>query len=213
MADLILGPMLRDVGPTSATIWVETDAPVHRRGARAPRPHVHRGRPPLRARDRRGSRAGLDARSTRSVLDGERRWPLADSRFPPSVIRTVDGGPLRVLFGSCRTAAPHEPPWTLEMQLDPTGRGVDALRAHALRMLGQPTEQWPHLARDARRSGLRRRLVTRHARADQDPTRARTRSRACRPSSSATSRSTAGCTTSRGRPTSSAGSSRSCRRR
>ena len=27
MADLILGPMLRDVGPTSATIWVETDAP------------------------------------------------------------------------------------------------------------------------------------------------------------------------------------------
>ena len=32
------------------------------------------------------------------------------------------------------------------MQLDPTGRGVDALRAHALRMLERPTEQWPHLA-------------------------------------------------------------------
>ncbi len=27
VADLILGPMLRHVGPTSATIWVETDAP------------------------------------------------------------------------------------------------------------------------------------------------------------------------------------------
>src|SRR6185295_8819142 len=24
--------------------------------------------------------------------------------------------------------------------------GVDALRVHALRMLGQPTDQWPHLA-------------------------------------------------------------------
>ena len=32
------------------------------------------------------------------------------------------------------------------MQLDPTGRGVDALRAHALRMLGQPFEEWPHIA-------------------------------------------------------------------
>ena len=32
------------------------------------------------------------------------------------------------------------------MQLDPTGRGVDALRAHALRMLGQPIEEWPHIA-------------------------------------------------------------------
>jgi hypothetical protein len=78
-------------------------------------------------------------------LDGQQQWPSPDSTMPPSVLRTHDGGPLRVLFGSCRTAAPHEPPWSLELAHDPRGRGVDALRAHALRMAGQPSDTWPHL--------------------------------------------------------------------
>ena len=75
-------------------------------------------------------------------LDGTRVWPRADSTFPPSVIRTVGRSPVRILFGSCRTAAPHEPPWTLEMSIDTKGRGVDAMRSHALRMMGQPVDQW-----------------------------------------------------------------------
>ena len=145
MADLILGPMLRDVGPTWATIWVETDAPctVEVLGHRARTFTVAGHYYALVIIE------GLAAGSTTEYdvrVDGERRWPAADSLFPPSVIRTIDAGQLRVLFGSCRTAAPHEPPWTLEMQFDPTGRGVDALRVHALRMLGQPTDQWPHIA-------------------------------------------------------------------
>jgi len=57
----------------------------------------------------------------------------------PSVIRTLGApGRRRVVFGSCRTAAPHEPPWTLELAHDDRGRGVDALRAHGLRMAHQP---------------------------------------------------------------------------
>jgi hypothetical protein len=145
VADVILGPMLRDVGPTWATIWFEADAPctVEVLGHRARTFTVAGHYYALVIIE------GLAPGSTTEYevhVDGERRWPSADSQFPPSSIRTVDSGPVRVLFGSCRTAAPHEPPWTLEMQFDPTGRGVDALRAHALRMLGQPTEQWPHLA-------------------------------------------------------------------
>ena len=145
VADLILGPMLRDVGPTWATIWFEADAPctvkVLGHSARTFTVAGHYYALVIVEGLEPGSTTEYDVH-----VDGERRWPSAGSRFPPSVIRTVDAGQVRVLFGSCRTAAPHEPPWTLEMQLDPTGRGVDALRAHALRMLGQPHEEWPHLA-------------------------------------------------------------------
>ena len=118
MAELILGPMLRDVGPTWATIWVETDAPCtvevlgHRARTFTVAGHYYalvivEGLEP-------GSTTEYDVR-----VDGERRWPAVDGRFPPSVIRTVDAGEVRVLFGSCRTAAPHEPPWTLEMAVRP----------------------------------------------------------------------------------------------
>ena len=60
------------------------------------------------------------------LLDGEVCWPPPVERFPASVIRTLDGGPLRILFGSCRAAAPHEPPWSLEFDHDDRARGVDA---------------------------------------------------------------------------------------
>jgi hypothetical protein len=78
-------------------------------------------------------------------LDGERCWPLEDERFPPSVIRTLGGDTLRILFGSCRAAAPHEPPWSLELDRDERGRGVDAFHAHGLRMLRQSPDEWPDL--------------------------------------------------------------------
>ena len=50
------------------------------------------------------------------------------------------------MFGSCRTAAPHEAPWTLQLELDPRGRGVDALYTYALSMVDQPADEWPELA-------------------------------------------------------------------
>ena len=84
-------------------------------------------------------------------LDGTIVWPIPDLGLPPSVLRTVrprDAAatqPIHVLFGSCRVAAPHEPPWTLQLAMDERGRGVDAYHAHAMRMADQPVERWPDL--------------------------------------------------------------------
>ena len=80
-------------------------------------------------------------------LDGVVRWPEPGSALPRSTIRTLaTSGATRLVFGSCRTAAPHEPPWTLELADDARGRGVDALYAHALRMVELPDDEWPDLA-------------------------------------------------------------------
>ena len=51
---------------------------------------------------------------------------------------------MRIVFGSCRVAAPHEPPHTLRKDEHPDGREVDALRGLALRMTHAPPEEWPH---------------------------------------------------------------------
>src|SRR5262245_23082840 len=144
MAELVLGPMLRHVTDSSATIWVETDerCSVEVLGTITRTFCVGGHHYALVIIE------GLAPGSTtpyRVLLDGEPRWPLPDSELPPSVIRTMDGGPLRIMYGSCRTAAPHEPPWSLELAHDARGRGVDALRAHALRMARQPMDTWPNL--------------------------------------------------------------------
>ncbi len=143
---LLLGPMLRYVGETEATIWCELDRPcaVTVLGETAETFTVH------------GHHYALvilaDLAPDTIVeyevhLDGERAWPVADSPFPPSCIRTLGRpGPTRILFGSCRAAAPHEPPYSLEPGRDARRRGVDAFRAHGVRMLTQPREEWPDLA-------------------------------------------------------------------
>ena len=144
MPQLILGPMLRHVTETTATIWVETDS----RCAVEILGHTTRT---FCVEGHHYALVVVDALAPGSVtpyevhLDGTKVWPPPVTRFPPSVIRTIGPGPLRVFFGSCRTAAPHEPPWSLELAHDARGRGVDALRAHALRMVHQPADQWPHL--------------------------------------------------------------------
>jgi len=79
------------------------------------------------------------------LLDGERRWPEAGSPLPPSVIRTLDSGiPLKLVFGSCRISAPHEPPYTLSSEEDGRGLGVDALYAMSMRLAGEPSGDLPH---------------------------------------------------------------------
>jgi hypothetical protein len=145
MAQLILGPILRHVDETSATIWVETDAPatveVLGHSART-----------FCVRDHHYALVIVeDLEPGRTIpyevtLDGTVCWPLPDDPFPRCVIRTLHDGVKRVLFGSCRTAAPHEPPYTLALELDPRGRGVDALREHALAMMRRPPDEWPDLA-------------------------------------------------------------------
>jgi len=82
---LVLGPLLRYVGETEATIWVETDAESE---VEVP---GHRSRT-FRIGGHHYALVGLGGRSPGSVhpyevlLDGVRRWP--DVRSLPSVIRT-----------------------------------------------------------------------------------------------------------------------------
>ena len=145
MPALVLGPLLRHVSTTTATVWVEVDeaCTVEVLGHATRTFCVHGHHYALVVVE------GLEPGSTtpyRVELDGASAWPLVGSPFPDSTIRTLNGeGPLRVLFGSCRASAPHHPPHDLEPGRDPRQHGVDALRAHGLRMLGQPPSEWPHL--------------------------------------------------------------------
>jgi PhoD-like phosphatase len=146
VAELLLGPMLRHVTATSATIWVETDEAciVEILGRSIPTFCVAAHHYALLIIE------DLEPATSTEYevkLDHQRRWPAEGSVLPASRIRTLGhGGPTRIIFGSCRTAAPHEPPWTLELSLDRRGRGVDALYAYALRMIEQPPDEWPDLA-------------------------------------------------------------------
>jgi hypothetical protein len=145
MPDLILGPILRYVSATEATVWVETDerceVAILGRTARTIRVGGrHYGLVVL---------SGLEPDSVTEYtvsLDGETRWPQPGSPFPPSVIRTLPApGPIHVVWGSCRVARPHHPPYTLDVEEHPEGTGVDALHALGLRMRAQPDGQVPHL--------------------------------------------------------------------
>lgn len=140
-AELRLGPMLRFVSDTAATIWVETTAPceVTVLDAATSTFTVAGHHYALVVID------GLAPGTTTPYevrLDGRQVWPLTDSRFPPSVIRTIDDTrKLRALFGSCRAAGPHEAPYN--RRSEDGGLGVDAFRANGLRMVDRPPETWP----------------------------------------------------------------------
>jgi hypothetical protein len=146
MPELILGPVLRYVDETEATVWVETDDPceveVLGRKDRTFRVEGH-DYALICLRDLEpGSSYEYEVR-----LDGELAWPPGESDFPPSVLRTIDPeAPLRIVFGSCRVAVPHRPPYTLTKDEDPEhGREIDALYALATRMRELPQDQWPNL--------------------------------------------------------------------
>jgi PhoD-like phosphatase len=127
MAELVLGPLLRYVSETEATIWVETDGPcdVSILGAVEPTFRVEGHHYALvRVEGLKPATEHLyDVR-----LDGEVRWPEPGSALPPSSFRTLDGeGPLDVAFGSCRVAVPQKEPWTRSKDEDERGHEVDAL--------------------------------------------------------------------------------------
>ncbi len=175
VTELLLGPILRHVTQRTATIWVETDGPctVEVLGRRARTFHVAGHHYALVVVD------GLEpgARTEYGVdLDGERRWPDPALGLPPSTIATLpdqrdERAPLRILFGSCRIAAPHEPPWSLELALDARGRGVDALRTHAMAHGDAAAGGVARAAGAPRRPGLRRRLVAAREGTDRGPPR------------------------------------------
>jgi hypothetical protein len=140
VAGLRLGPLLRYADDASATVWVEASRPCAAE---------------VRCADGAGGTArtfqvaghhyalvpvtGLTPGTTTAYevfLDGTRVWPVPDSRFPPSVIRTPSGGDgVRVTFGSCRWAAPPAD------AADPVG--PDALDALAARLAADPEAERP----------------------------------------------------------------------
>jgi hypothetical protein len=143
MAQLVLGPVLRYVDETRATVWVETDgacevAVLGRTARTFEIAGHHYGLVRIE---------GLEPGSATRYevhLDGEQRWPLPGSPFPPSAIRTPSADrPAKMVFGSCRVCVPHESPWSLRKDDDDRGREVDALHALALRMAEQPMTEWP----------------------------------------------------------------------
>ena len=88
-----------------------------------------RARPPLHRPDRRRP-----------------AWPPPAYDFPTPGIRTLGaGGATQLLFGSCRVAVPHEPPFTDSTEADAWGFERDALYTYALRMSGEAPEPWPDL--------------------------------------------------------------------
>ncbi|PRC42812.1 phosphodiesterase [Mycobacterium sp. ITM-2017-0098] len=135
---LVLGPVLRHVGETTATVWVQTEAAarVTVLGCSARTFEVQ---------ERHYALVPVEGLTPDSAIeytvhiDGVKMWPEPDSEFPPSVIRTR--GPktadrLRVIFGSCRY------PKTGDAALDDK-LGLDALDCYTTRLAALPVEEWP----------------------------------------------------------------------
>ena len=135
---LVLGPVLRHVGETTASVWVQTDGPatVTVLGCEAHTFEVrghHYALVPV---------TGLEPESSVPYevhVDGEQVWPPASTPFPPSRIRTRGPGSdhtNRIIFGSCRYPKVADPALTAKL-------GIDALDAYAARMIRRPPQEWP----------------------------------------------------------------------
>ena len=129
---LVLGPMMRYVDETSASIWVETRGGSHvtvRAGhqswaARTFAVHGHH----YALVEAAGLEPGTVLPYTLEI-DGAQCWPEPSSEFPPPVIAALKPGkPLRMAYGSCRTSVPHD-------ESGNRTHGVDSLRAFALSTL------------------------------------------------------------------------------
>jgi hypothetical protein len=145
MAQLVLGPLLRYVSETEATVWVET--------SEACEVEV------LDHRERTFGVAGHHYALVRIeglepggfyeyevALDGERRWPEPGSDLPPSAIRTfAPDKAIDICFGSCRVAVPHEEPYTKSKDEDEDGHELDALHVLARQMTRDDRDNWPEL--------------------------------------------------------------------
>jgi hypothetical protein len=142
---LVLGPLLRYVSETAATIWVETDRQclVEILGHRARTFEVSGHHYALVVIN--GLRPGGE-HQYQVALDGIVRWPEPGSRYPPSVLRTLDPGrPVRLDFGSCRIAELPGAARGRGRARREQQQGVDALRSCALDLCETPRERWPDI--------------------------------------------------------------------
>jgi hypothetical protein len=145
VSEIVVGPLLRYVSETEATLFVETDEACEVE-------ILGRAEPTFRVEVHHYALVRLEGLEPDShyeyevALDGERRWPEPGSELPPSVIRTPGGeGPMDICFGSCRVALPHEPPYTESKDEEEEGFEVDALHALARRMVEGEAREWPEL--------------------------------------------------------------------
>jgi hypothetical protein len=142
MPSLVLGPLLRHAGERDATIWVQTDSPceveVLGHTARTFCVAGHHFALVVVGDLEPGAVTPYEV-----ALDGQLVWPILE-HWPQSVIRTpTRDEPVDIVFGSCRTAYPHEEPYTRTKDEDDQGREVCALRALALSLRDKPPETWP----------------------------------------------------------------------
>ncbi len=136
-ARLLIGPLLRRVVGTRATVWVEASAPavVTVRAAGG----ASGTAPTFSSYDHHYALVVVEglapdsAASYEVLIDDEMAWPVPESGFPPSVIRTRAADdrdqPVRLIFGSCRKTTQHA-----------TARRLlpDALDAYARRLIATP---------------------------------------------------------------------------
>lgn len=136
---LVLGPVLRYVDSTSATLFVQTEG--HAR-VRVECGGVSTTTSTFRAHDHHYALILLEGLTPDSAepytvhVDDEQVWPEPGSQFPAPRISTPapDKRP-DFLFGSCRTSVSHDKEGTKV-------HGVDALRSYAYEMARNP-HNWP----------------------------------------------------------------------
>lgn len=140
-----VGPLLRYVDETSATVWVETTRPAvvtvlgHEQPTFTVGGHhfalvVIRGLEP-------GTMRTYDVR-----LDGNLAWPPSTWDYPPPVIATrTPGSRLRIAFGSCRVVGPRKMPYRLDRLFPRYDPDLDALAAYAESLPGTDRVEWPDL--------------------------------------------------------------------
>jgi len=133
---LLLGPLLRHVGSTDATVWVETD------GACEVEILGFRERTWMVA-GHHYALVGIEGLPTGEStlyevrLDGDIVWPLPDATMPASRIRTFAlDQPVQIAFGSCRYAS--------AAAVGPDDRyDADVLDCYAQKIAELPEEEWP----------------------------------------------------------------------
>jgi hypothetical protein len=136
MTRLLVGPLLRHVGTTDATVWVETDGPceVEVLGSRERTWQVagHHYALVLVTGLEPAACIPYEVR-----LDGALVWPPAESSRPPSRIRTQGGDrPVRIAFGSCRYLR-------AAMTLDNRHYDPDALACYGRVLAAADEATWP----------------------------------------------------------------------
>lgn len=139
MPALVVGPLLRYVDSTSASIWVETSEPCEVAvevpgGSFAASTFTVHGHhyAIVDLVDLSGNIASYEVKAGADVV-----WPLEGR--PPSRIRLIPPkGPERLAFGSCRTSAPHDAAHVRT-------HGEDVLRAFGNHLAYADDAEWPDL--------------------------------------------------------------------